>query len=48
MFDVVLAKELTEPAELIAKNVYELCARNRIDQGWILGSVSNEKFFIGK
>ena len=41
--DVVLPEELTELAELIAENVHEVWARNRIAQGWTLGDVRSDE-----
>lgn len=41
--DVILPEELTKLAELIAENVHEVWARNRIAQGWTLGNVRNDE-----
>lgn len=35
--DVHLSKELLELVESMAKNVHEVWAQNRIEQGWIYG-----------
>ena len=41
--DVILPEELTKLAELIAENVHEVWARNRIAQGWKLGDVRDDE-----
>ena len=41
--DVILPEELTKLAELIAENVHEVWARNRISQGWTLGDVRDDE-----
>ena len=41
--DVILPEELTKLAELIAENVHEVWARNRIAQGWTLGDVRDDE-----
>lgn len=35
--DVMLPEELNELVELISKNVHEVWAKNRLDQGWTFG-----------
>lgn len=35
--DVQLPEELSELIELMSKNVHEVWAKNRLDQGWIYG-----------
>lgn len=35
--DVVLPQQLSELAELIAKNVHEVWSYNRIKEGWVYG-----------
>lgn len=41
--DVVLPEELDEAVELIAKNVHEVWAKERMDEGWTLGPVRNDE-----
>ncbi|MBR7156767.1 MAG: Ryanodine receptor Ryr [Bacteroidales bacterium] len=36
--DVLLPEELEPLMEVIARNVHEVWAKNRIDQGWVYGS----------
>jgi ryanodine receptor 2 len=40
--DVRLPKELIELTELIAKNVHEVWAKGRIEQGWSYGELRND------
>lgn len=35
--DVILPEELNELVELISKNVHEVWAKSRLDQGWTFG-----------
>lgn len=35
--DVQLPEELSELIELMSKNVHEVWAKNRLDQGWVYG-----------
>jgi ryanodine receptor 2 len=41
--DVVLPEELNNLVEAMAKNVHEVWAQTRIDQGWIWGEERNDK-----
>ncbi len=41
--DVVLNDELNSLAELLAKNVHEVWAENRISQGWTFGAERNDE-----
>ncbi|MBR5201253.1 MAG: Ryanodine receptor Ryr [Alistipes sp.] len=41
--DVVLPKELNNLVEAMAKNVHEVWAQTRIDQGWIWGEERNDE-----
>lgn len=41
--DVQLPEELDEAVELIAKNVHEVWAKERMDEGWTLGPVRNDE-----
>lgn len=41
--DIELPEELDEVVELIAKNVHEVWAKERMDEGWTYGSVRNDK-----
>ena len=36
--DVQLPVELDEPVEMIAKNVHEVWAQNRMNEGWVYGN----------
>jgi len=40
--DITLSEELQADAELIAKNIHEVWAYNRMQQGWGYGDVLNE------
>lgn len=40
--DVVLSEELQQLIEQISKNVHEVWAHNRIEQGWKYGPVRND------
>jgi len=40
---VRLPEELTELAEIIAENVHEVWAQNRMKEGWIYGPVRDDK-----
>jgi len=40
--DVVLSEELQQLVEQISKNVHEVWAHGRIEQGWKYGSVRND------
>lgn len=40
--DVVLPEELDEIVELIAKNVHEVWAKERMSEGWTYGPVRND------
>lgn len=40
---VQLPKELDDVVELIAKNVHEVWAKGRIDEGWTFGHIRNEE-----
>ena len=41
--DIQLPEELNELIEKIAKNVHEVWAKNRIDEGWTLGAERNDE-----
>lgn len=41
--DIRLPEELNELIEQIAKNVHEVWAKNRIDEGWTLGAERNDE-----
>lgn len=41
--DVQLPEELNELVEQMAKNVHEVWAQNRIDQGWVCGLKRNDE-----
>lgn len=41
--DVVLPEELNNLIEAMAKNVHEVWAQTRIDQGWIWGEERNDE-----
>lgn len=41
--DIVLDKELYSLAEVLAKNVHEVWAMNRIKEGWTLGDTRDDK-----
>lgn len=41
--DVVLPDELMELSEQISKNVHEVWAKNRMQQGWIYGDQRKDK-----
>ena len=41
--DVVLPEELNNLVEAMAKNVHEVWAQTRIDQGWIWGEERNDE-----
>lgn len=41
--DIQLPEELNELIEQIAKNVHEVWAKNRIDEGWTLGAERNDE-----
>lgn len=41
--DVVLPAELNALVEVIAKNVHEVWAQSRLEQGWTYGSERNDK-----
>ena len=40
--EVVLDEELLELTELIAKNVHEVWAKGRMQEGWVYGDVKDE------
>ena len=40
--DVQLPVELDELVEMIAKNVHEVWAQNRMEEGWIYGEQRND------
>lgn len=40
--DVELPKELNELVEHMAKNVHEVWAKSRMDQGWVYGDERND------
>lgn len=40
--DVVLSEELTELKERLAKNVHEVWAEGRINDGWVYGEVRDD------
>ena len=40
--EVVLDEELLELTELIAKNVHEVWAKGRMQEGWVYGEVKDE------
>ena len=40
--DVVLPEELTELAEMIARNVHDVWAEGRIEDGWTYGPERND------
>lgn len=40
--DIILPEELSSLAEQLAKNVHEVWATNRINQGWKLGKHRND------
>ncbi len=40
--DIILPEELSSLAEQLAKNVHEVWATNRINQGWKLGEHRND------
>jgi hypothetical protein len=40
--DVQLPEELTQLVEQIAKNVHEVWAKNRMDEGWTYGPECND------
>lgn len=40
--DVVLSEELTELKEQLAKNVHEVWAEGRINDGWVYGEVRDD------
>jgi hypothetical protein len=42
--DVQLPVELDELVEMIAKNVHEVWAQNRMEEGWIYGEQRNDAF----
>ena len=39
--DVILSDEINELAELIAKNVHEVWAEQRVNEGWVYGPVKD-------
>ena len=41
--DVVLSDDLLELQELVAKNVHEVWAKGRIEEGWTYGEERNNK-----
>ncbi len=41
--DVQLPEEIYEAVELMAKNVHEVWAKERMDEGWTLGPVRNDE-----
>lgn len=41
--DIQLPEELNELIEQIAKNVHEVWAKNRIDEGWTYGAERNDE-----
>lgn len=41
--DIRLPEELNELIEQIAKNVHEVWAKNRIDEGWTYGAERNDE-----
>lgn len=41
--DVVLSEELTELKEQLAKNVHEVWAEGRINDGWVYGEVRDDE-----
>lgn len=41
--DIRLPEELNELIEKIAKNVHEVWAKNRIDEGWTYGAERNDE-----
>ena len=41
--DVQLPEELCGVIEQIAKNVHEVWAKNRLEQGWVYGEVRNDE-----
>lgn len=41
--DVVLSDDLLELTEKIAKNVHDVWALNRMEQGWIYGAERNDE-----
>lgn len=40
--DVILGKELQDLVEEMAKNVHEVWAQNRMNQGWVYGKERND------
>lgn len=40
--EVLLPAELDELVEKIAKNVHEVWAQNRLDEGWVFGNERND------
>ncbi len=40
--DIELPAELMELAEVISKNVHEVWAQNRINEGWVYGAERND------
>ena len=41
--DVIIDDELNSLVEVLAKNVHEVWAKNRIEQGWTLGDKRDDK-----
>ena len=41
--DIELGKELEDLVEAMAKNVHEVWAKNRIEQGWSYGAERNDE-----
>ena len=41
--NVEIPEELSGLLEAMAKNVHEVWAKNRIDEGWVLGSARNDE-----
>ncbi len=41
--DVVLSEELTELKEQLARNVHEVWAEGRINDGWVYGEVRDDE-----
>lgn len=40
--DVILSEEIMSLAEILAKNVHEVWAKNRMAQGWSYGDLRND------
>lgn len=41
--DVILDDDILELSELIAKNVHEVWAKERMEEGWVYGSTRDDK-----